>query len=285
MKRTWGFLTRNAAVLTLLILALYVIVYPGNSYAQDATPSAAPQNTASESGQVMGEATLGLAKLIHVNAKDIPDGSIVSSSNKGPNLSTMPYDPQVLGVVSRTAAIILNSGAGSDAVPVIDNGQVYVRVANKNGAIKKGDLLTTSTIPGVAVKADKDGYVLGSALEDYPENNPQTVGEIAMELNLHYFNSKPTMLGTLTDILKLAVLPTKDSPTALFKYIVAATVAIVSFVLTFMTFGRTASKGVEALGRNPSASGLIHLGIILNISISIAITLVGLIVAFLILRL
>jgi F0F1-type ATP synthase membrane subunit c/vacuolar-type H+-ATPase subunit K len=83
----------------------------------------------------------------------------------------------------------------------------------------------------------------------------------------------------------VAILPTKDSPTPIFKYIVAALVVIVSFVLTFMTFGRTAAKGVEALGRNPAASGLINLGIIFNISISVAITLVGLIVAFLILRL
>ena len=32
--------------------------------------------------------------------------------------------------------------------------------------IKKGDLLTSSTIPGVAVKALESGYVIGSALED-----------------------------------------------------------------------------------------------------------------------
>lgn len=244
------------------------------------------QKVASETGQVMGEATLGLARLVTINAKNVPDGSVVSSSDGGPILSIQPYDPQVMGVVARDAAIILNSGQNnSSAIPVIDNGQVYIRVANKNGKIKKGDLLTTSTIPGVAVRADKDGYVLGSALEDYAEANPTTVGTIAIDLNLHYFNSKPTMLGTLSDVLKLAILPTKDSPTPIFKYVVAALVVIVSFVLTFMTFGRTAAKGVEALGRNPAASSLIHLGIIFNISISVAITLVGLIVAFLILRL
>jgi F0F1-type ATP synthase membrane subunit c/vacuolar-type H+-ATPase subunit K len=234
----------------------------------------------------MGEASLGIARLVEVVDKNAPNGSVISSSDKGPTLSTRPYDPQVLGIVARDAAIILNSGkSASNGIPVIATGQVYLRVSTKTGKIKKGDLLTTSTIPGVAIKADKDGYVLGNALEDYSESNPATVGTIAVDLNLHYFNSKPTMLGTLSDILKIAVLPTKDSPTPLFKYIVAAIVVITSFILTFMTFGRTAAKGVEALGRNPAASGLIHLGIFFNITISVVIALVGLVVAFLILRL
>ncbi len=89
----------------------------------------------------------------------------------------------------------------------------------------------------------------------------------------------------MTDILKIVVLPTKEGPTALLKYLIAALVVIGSFILGFMSFGRTAAKGVEALGRNPSASKIIHLGIIFNVIIVVAIVLTGLIVAFMILRL
>ncbi len=52
-----------------------------------------------------------------------------------------------------------------------------------------------------------------------------------------------------------------------------------------MTFGRTAAKGVEAMGRNPSASKIISLGIIFNVGIVVVIVLAGLSVAFMILRL
>src|SRR5205814_9019042 len=107
--------------------------------------------------------------------------------------------------------------------------KVYILVSAKNGAIKKGDLLTSSTIPGIATKADKDGYVLGTALED-ADPNPKQIDKIAADLDLHYFNSKPTFPGSLSDILKIIFLPTKDSPTPIFKYIVAALVLLASII-------------------------------------------------------
>ena len=232
-----------------------------------------------------GTATLGVARIITVTQKDIKDGSVIASSEKGAILATIPYDSQVLGVVSRDAGIIVNTTNSDNGVPIISDGSVYMLVSTSQGNIKKGDLLTTSTTPGVAVKATREGYVLGTALEEYTSPDKKQIDKIAVSLNLHYFNSKPTLAGTLSDLIKLAVLPTKDSPAPLFKYIVAAIVVLGSFVLGFMSFGRTAAKGVEALGRNPSASKIIHLGIIFNVGIVVVIVLAGLTVAFLILRL
>ena len=238
------------------------------------------------SSQNKNEASLGVAHMYDVEDKDVKDGSLLSSSENGATLSTIPYDGQILGVVARDAGIIIASDdVGENAVPVISNGQVYVLVSSQDGEIKRGDMITSSAIPGVAVKANKSGYVLGYAMEDYTDSDGSKVGKIVVNLNLHYYNSRSTLAGTLSDILKLAVLPTKEAPTALFKYIVAALVVLLSFLFGFLTFGRMAAKGVEALGRNPSASATIHLGIIFNVSIVIMIILVGLIVAFLILRL
>jgi F0F1-type ATP synthase membrane subunit c/vacuolar-type H+-ATPase subunit K len=235
--------------------------------------------------EIKGAATLGVARMVETSEKNVKDAAILSNGPKGAILTTKPYDPQVMGVVSRDAGIILNSDGIQNGVPIISSGTVYIQVSTQNGQIKKDDLLTTSTIPGVAVKADKDGYVLGSAMEDYSNPDPKKTGVIAAELNLHYFNSKPTLLGSLTDILKFALLPSRDTPAPIFKYIVAAIVVIASFALGFTSFGRTAAKGVEALGRNPSASKIIHLGILFNVGIVIIIVLTGMTVAFLILRL
>ena len=240
---------------------------------------------AQSNGQVEGTATLGVAHMVSVKDINIKDGSILTSSPKGAVLATVPYDSLVLGIVSRDAGIILSSTDDKNSVPVIADGIVYVLVSTQQGSIKKQDLLTTSTIPGVAVKSTKSGYVLGYALEDYSSNDPKKIGKIAVNLSLHYYNSRPTLAGTLTDILKIALLPTDTSPAPIFKYIVAALVVLGSFALGFVSFGRTAAKGVEALGRNPSASATIHLGIIFNVGIVIAIILAGLAVAFFILRL
>ena len=46
--------------------------------------------------------------------------------------------------------------------------------------LKKEILLTTTTIPGVAAKAIKSGYVLGTALEDYEESDPQKTDKIVV---------------------------------------------------------------------------------------------------------
>lgn len=242
------------------------------------------QATDTTKGDVEG-ASLGVAPMVEVRDKDVKDGHIITSTEKGAMLSTIPYDAQVMGVVSSDAAIVLNSNGVTNGFPVISQGTVYIFVNSKNGVIKKGDLITTSSTPGVGVKATNNGYVLGTALEDYNNPTPTVSGKIAMELDLHYFNSKPTFAGTLSDILKFALLPTKESPSPFFKYIVAALVALGSFALGFMSFGRTAAKGVEALGRNPAASKIIHLGIIFNVGIVVVIVLSGLGVAFLILRL
>jgi F0F1-type ATP synthase membrane subunit c/vacuolar-type H+-ATPase subunit K len=248
-------------------------------------PTVFAQAQGNPSQQVAGAATLGVAHMIIVKDKLIKDGTILTSTAKGAVPSATPYDSQVLGIVSRDAGIIISSTDDENSVPVIAEGAVYVLVSSKNGNIKKGDPITTSTIPGVGVKADTTGYILGGAMEDYTSNNATQVGKIAVNLSLHYFNSKTTLSGTLSDILKVALLPTKDSPSAIFKYVVAALVVLGSFVLGFLSFGRTAAKGVEALGRNPAASTVIHLGIIFNVVIVVTIIIAGIAVAFLILRL
>jgi F0F1-type ATP synthase membrane subunit c/vacuolar-type H+-ATPase subunit K len=263
-----------------IICSFIFLIATTTIFAQTPTGTTSKTTTAVE-----GAATLGLAHIVEVSQKNIKDGNILSSSKDGPVLSTIPYDSQVIGIVSRDAAIVLNTTGVQNGVPVIPIGTVYVLVSTQQGAIKRGDQLTTSTIPGVAVKAIKDGYVLGEALEDDNNPNPKQVDKIAINLELHYFNAKPTLAGTLSDILKLAFLPTKEGPAPIFKYIVAAGVVLASLTLGFLSFGRTAAKGVEALGRNPAAGKIIQLGIIFNVAIVVVIILAGLIIGFLILRL
>src|SRR5258708_4076092 len=189
---------------------------------------------------VEGTATMGLAKVVETNLTDIKGGSVVSLSptGKGAVLSTTPYDPQIMGVVSKDAAILIDNTTGKNGIPVISDGIVYILVSTQQGNISRGDLITSSTIPGVAVKATKSGYVLGEALEDYANPNANQTDLIAADLNLHYFNSKPTLLGSLTDLLKYALLPTKHSPSPIWKHLVPAAMVLASFILAFITFYR-----------------------------------------------
>lgn len=89
-------------------------------------------------------------------------------------LSNAAYDPLVAGVISgaggvETGMIMGQRGSVADgAVPVALAGRVYVRVDASYGAVKPGDLLTTSDTPGHAMKVDDPsrayGTVIGKAM-------------------------------------------------------------------------------------------------------------------------
>jgi hypothetical protein len=105
--------------------------------------------------------------------------------------TTKLYDPLMIGVISKSPAMTLGEG-GENKRPVALVGKVPVKVTTKNGEIKIGDYLTSSDIPGVAMKATKPGRVIGIALESY-SGPPDQIGWVTVFLNPHF------ALGTIND--------------------------------------------------------------------------------------
>jgi len=89
--------------------------------------------------------------------------------------STQPYQASVVGVYSTQPGFV--GGAGDDTdltgkIPLTVIGVVPVKVTAENGPIHPGDLLTTSSAPGHAMRADPNppvGTVIGKALEGLDE--------------------------------------------------------------------------------------------------------------------
>lgn len=89
--------------------------------------------------------------------------------------SNEPYSSLVLGVYATKPGVLLTEeNIESDLkgkVPMGVIGVIPTKVCLEGGAIKKGDLLVTSSIPGVAMKADlnrlKPGQAIGKALAEY----------------------------------------------------------------------------------------------------------------------
>lgn len=219
---------------------------------------------------------------IEISDKNIKDGDIITATSKGYKLSTYSYDPSIYGVVNDTPAVYVRDVTGKSKL-VIPIGKTLVRVSTRNGAIKKNDFITSSLIPGVGEKADTNGFVLGTALEDYSNKNPNAIGKIAVSVNPHY---NATFISVRTNILQnikaVAGAPLL-SPLTTLRYLLAALVTIISFVLGFVYFGRIARSGVEALGRNPLAARIIQLGIVLNVILTAGIIMLGVGIAYLIL--
>ena len=106
-------------------------------------------------------------------------GTVVSLSGQGEiRQSSAAYDKCVAGVVSGAGeyepAIVLDrKNSATDRVPVAITGKVACNVDASYGPVKVGDLLTTSSTPGHAMKASDPerafGAVIGKALRPISE--------------------------------------------------------------------------------------------------------------------
>ncbi|MBI2463156.1 MAG: hypothetical protein HYV65_02900, partial [Candidatus Spechtbacteria bacterium] len=100
-------------------------------------------------------------------------GDIVSisstSTEQNPAVvkSTSAYQTNIIGIISTNPAIVIGQLQQGNHQPVALTGRVPVKVTMENGSIQAGDYLTSSSIPGVAMKATKPGVVIGRALESF----------------------------------------------------------------------------------------------------------------------
>ena len=104
---------------------------------------------------------------------------LVFGGEKEVTTSTTKGDTRVAGVVSNTAAFTMYEACPGLKNLVALQGRVPCKVVGK---IKKGDLLITSGIPGVALSAGSDtkvGTVVGKALTEYDSDHIGTI-EIAV---------------------------------------------------------------------------------------------------------
>ena len=214
----------------------------------------------------------------------VQEGSIVSSTSKGYELSVREYDMNIVGVVQKQEGIIFKGPSTKGMYPLTGSGRVPVRVSTVNGAIQKGDYITSSSIAGAGMKANKSGYIIGTALADYTEKKTDVVGTIPVALNIRLESAQINITNNLLDIFKLSSLATYEHPLTVFKYFISTCIVFVSFFLGFFIFSKITSKGIEAIGRNPLASKMISLGIGLNVIITVAIILAGLGLALVILK-
>lgn len=122
--------------------------------------------------------SLVVFNVFNVNAQEKQDingilsgfkpGQIIASDEGNFNYTTLrlsdcTYDINIIGVFKYdlkfdNPRIIPN--------PVQQDGIIQVLFSNENGPVKKGDLVTSSLKPGIAMKATKPGMIIGIAMEN-----------------------------------------------------------------------------------------------------------------------
>jgi hypothetical protein len=122
-----------------------------------------------------------VAEPFPVTGSEVEPGTVMSIDEAHPGQltrSTQAYDTRVAGIISGAGGI--NPGLSLQQDGVLDQGQkvalsgrVYVQADASLGAIKPGDLLTTSDVPGCAMKvsdhARAQGAILGKAMTGLKE--------------------------------------------------------------------------------------------------------------------
>lgn len=132
-----------------------------------------------------GQLTLDLAEEINATEAVEPGDVLVinKTSPEKVSKSNGPYDKNVVGVVSSAPALLFSTSGvtanpgttpeSTQTPPVALAGRVPVKVSTENGPIKPGDLLTSSSAPGVAMKATDRTLathaVIGKALEKFDQ--------------------------------------------------------------------------------------------------------------------
>jgi hypothetical protein len=120
---------------------------------------------------------------IYSSKENLEPGDVVVISQDIDNnieKSKSPDSIRVAGVISTEPGLLMNSKEQGYQLALV--GKVPVKVTNEGGSIIRGDLLTTSSIPGHAKKASnpKTGSVIGKALENFSG----TKGTILVLVNL-----------------------------------------------------------------------------------------------------
>jgi len=132
-----------------------------------------------------------MAEWVH-SSEQLPAGTVVvldSTKSNQVTSSSVSYDTRVAGVISAEPGITLGEKSDSKVL-VATTGRVKVKVDASKGAIRIGDLLVTSDVPGVAMKSEavnlggvqfhRPGTLIGKALEPLEKGK----GEILVLLSL-----------------------------------------------------------------------------------------------------
>lgn len=214
--------------------------------------------------------------------QDAIDGDILIYSDNGIVRANEGYSSKLFGVLQEKPTIVYRSAEESKK-PVARGGVAMVNVTNAAGAIKPGDYITSSTNPGKGQKATISGYAIGVALEELDQNE----GKIRVALRVEYVELTNTRsVLRLLDYFNIAAFsndPEKASQVV--KYGSAGLLVLGSLFISLFIFGRSITKSIEAIGRNPLAKTSIQLSILMTAGIIVLVVLLSLGAAYIILKL
>jgi hypothetical protein len=236
------------------------------------------------------------------------DGDVVTynAADRTYSLSRVLGDESMFGVVVDDPLLYMSDASTTPGGrPVVRAGEATVNVSTLGGLIEPGDLVTTSIIPGVGERANRDtvNYILGFALAPVQIDNtitPVTVNgtsvrfgrvPVALRIGPHVPGSLDDLIASTTAALtagraqQSSVSEQRGSfdPYKMFRLVLAAAVAISAIVFALRRFGDMFAQSVVSVGRNPLARTQIRAILVWNTFLIMFVSSIGLGIAWAIL--
>jgi hypothetical protein len=196
---------------------------------------------------------------------------------------------KVFGVVVELTDSLATEAPVGSQVYVEQSGQVEAYVSDLNGQVKKGDLLTLSTLNGVLMRSnDRSVSTVGTATVDFPEatsqavevkdsnGNSQTAKVSLMEINLNILPPSAAAISrtsnNIIDKLSTALVGREvNGLRVLAAMAIFATLLVIEAEIIYGTI----TTSISAVGRNPLAKSLIGRESLKSISVGLVVLIVG----------
>lgn len=228
-------------------------------------------------------------------------GSLVALDKSNPSkielMNVNNRDYAVGVVVEQGKALLSMSLSSGENVVVATEGEVVALVTDSNGVVKKGDFVGASNINGVAMKIDDQSAetqrLIGIALQDFDSSLALSVdGESlvsdAASIKVGYMpisiinKDRSANLGNGSDLESIAGrLAGKN--VSMTKVLIAFGIFALGIVIAAMVIVGSVKGSFVSLGRNPLAKSSIYVNLVHVSILTIAITLIGAALAYVVL--
>lgn len=241
-----------------------------------------------------------IAQTIEIADKEAISGDIMSIDGEGKLIRTkVEGDVNMYGVLVADPQIVYKT---REEIPIARSGTALINVTTEGGEIKVGDLITSSTTAGKGKRAEgTNGYMIGVAVASFgsQEGTPVTVNgreyrQGPVMANIGIGPASPVLVraegglfGTLRQLARsiLFNISTSRQLERLIRYLLAILLVLLVIWISYRTFGKNITKGIEAIGRNPLAKNTIQTVIILNVVLIFLVSLGGILLALAIISL
>jgi hypothetical protein len=251
-----------------------------------------------------GYSASAIAKGYATNDSGLKPGMVTALSGTGsadaPEVkrAAQGEDDKIIGVATTPQDELVSISSGQQSQVFVQvSGEVDVYVTDMNGSIKKGDLLTTSPILGVLMKASNTpALVVGVALADFDASTAETktindksgdreVKAAKIKANIdHKASSNQEAARTDSSLQRLGTAISGSDDVTELQVAAALVIFLVVLVAEGAIIYGAVSSTISALGRNPLARKIILKEAIRVLFITFGVLVIGLGAIYMILR-